>query len=425
MTSNDAAGWLRQGETLQRSTLIELFFDLAFVYGMTQLSATLAKHLTWANAYQVLVLTMAVWWTWSVTTWATDLYAQKAGLRALVIALMFGVLLLSTSVPHAFDQEGLAFAASYVVLQMSRTSVLLLATRKHPLRKRPARVLTWFAVSAFLWIPGAMAHGTARVALWTAAVVVDYGSANLGWPTPWLGRSALSEWDVVEEHMAERYRQILIIGLGDMILTMGQVYTEVPPRALHTLALATSFLTTVVMWQIYSFRAGERITTAFTPGSSRARPARKLDWDHLVMVGGVVVSAVGAKLVIAHPSGHTPWGWIAAIVGGPALFLAGRVHFGHVVFGQLSMPRVFGLAALGALLPVLRLLPPILVSAVTVAVLLAVISPDLPELWRPSQFTAPNIRMKHGHPPGATPTRTRPEPGPPSEHQPAPGDLSD
>jgi low temperature requirement protein LtrA len=421
MTADETEAWLRKGETLQRSTLIELFFDLAFVFGLTQLSNALADHLTWTNAFHVLLLTMALWWAWSVTTWATDLYAQRPGLRVLVIALMFGVLLLASAVPQAFQGRGLAFAVSYVGLQMSRTSVLLLATRRHPLRKRPARVLTWFGVSALLWLPGAFVHGTARVMLWTAAVVVDYGSANLGWPTPWLGRSALSEWDVVEEHLAERYRQILIIGLGDMILTMGLVYSSGPPRTLRTLALATSFVTTVLLWQIYAYRAGEHITTAFTPGSSRARPARKLDWDHLVMIGGIVVSAVGTKLIIAHPSGHTPWPALAVIVGGPALFLAGRIHFGHVVFGQLSMPRVYGLAALALLMPVLKLLPPILVAAATAAVMLAVISPDLPELWRPKRFMAPNIRMKHGRSRGQTQTAAEPEAGRPT----APGDLTD
>jgi low temperature requirement protein LtrA len=104
MPANEAARWLRQGEDLQRSTLIELFFDLVFVFALTQLSATLAAHLDWANAFKTLLLTMAVWWVWSVTTWATDLYAQRAGLRALVIVLMFGVLLLSSAVPEAFAE---------------------------------------------------------------------------------------------------------------------------------------------------------------------------------------------------------------------------------------------------------------------------------------------------------------------------------
>jgi low temperature requirement protein LtrA len=400
--TSEPHGWLRRGEPPQRSTLIELFFDLAFVFALTQLSVALVNDLTWAGAYRVLLLTMAVWWTWSVTTWATDLYAQRAGLRALVIALMFGVLLLASAVPHAFAARGPAFALSYVVLQLTRTSVLLATTWKHPLRKRPARVVTWFAVSGVFWIAGGFSHGTARLALWTAAVAIEYVSANLGWPTPRLGRSALSEWDLLEEHLAERYRQILIIGLGDMILTMGAVYTAGPPYTWPTLALATEFLTTVLLWQIYAYRAGEWITTAFVPGSHRARPARKLDWDHLIMVAGIVVAAVGAKLVIAHPTGHTPWSWIAVIMGGPAIFLLGRTHLGYVVFGQLSRPRLVGLAVLGALAPLMTLAPPLLVAGGTAAVLLGVVAPDLRDLWRPSNFMPPKLRLRRAMEAGGT-----------------------
>jgi low temperature requirement protein LtrA len=425
MATNETTRWLRQGEDLQRSTLIELFFDLAFVLALTQLSVSLAANLTWGNAYRTLLLTMAIWWAWSVTTWATDLYSQHAGLRVLVVALMFGVILLASGVPHAFDDRGLAFAVAYVVLQVGRTSTLLLATWRHPLRRRPTRVLFWFAVSAVFWLVGAFVHDERRVVMWTIAVAIEYGSANFGWPTPFLGRSALSEWDLLEEHLAERYRQILIIGLGDMILTMGLIYTQGPPRALRTVALAIEFVTTVVLWQIYSYRAGERITTAFAPGPNRARPARKLDWDHLVMVGGIVVTAVGTKLVIAHPMGETRWSWIAVVVGGPALYLIGRIHFGYVVFGHLSMPRVVGLGVLAAMLPLMRLLPPILVAGSVAAVLLGIISPDLPDLWRPSHFMPPNTRRKRAAAPG--PPEAKPgasESGPADSPPPTSGDAN-
>jgi low temperature requirement protein LtrA len=297
----------------------------------------------------------------------------------------------------------------------------VVVTRKHPLRRRPARILFWFAISAVVWIGGAYVHDAVRAGVWTLAIAVDYGSASLGWPTPVFGRAALSEWDVVEEHLAERYRQILIIGLGDMVLTMGEVFAAGEPRPTRTLALATTFLTTVVLWQIYAYRAGERITTAFLPSASRARPARKLDWDHLVMVGGIVVTAVGGKLIIGHPSGHTPWSWIAVIVGGPALFLLGRAHFGYVVFGEVSLPRIFGLIGLGALLPVLRLTSPLVAGAVVALVLVLVISPDLPDLWRPADFQPPHIRMQQAR------ARHRPagsEPGR-SDRPPAPGELTD
>jgi low temperature requirement protein LtrA len=368
----------REGADLKRSTLAELFFDLVFVFALTQLSQALMRHLTWGESFRVLLLALAVWWAWSVTAWVTDLYdSQRPEIKLLIIGTMFGVLVMASAVPDAFDQRGMVFAAAYVTLQTGRALVLLLALGRHPLRRRPARVLFWFGVSAVPWITGAFVHGTSRVLLWALAVAVDYAAAMLGWPTPVLGRSPTSEWTLAAEHLSERYRQILMIALGDTILTMGSAYSAGRPQVGRTAALATAFITTVLLWQIYAYRAGARISTSFTSGANRARPARELDWNHLAMVAGIVVTAVGNELVILHPFGHTRWSWIAVILGGPALFLTGRAHFGFVVFGYASRPRLIGLLVLAAMTPAMILLPPIVVALATDLVLIGVVAPDL------------------------------------------------
>jgi low temperature requirement protein LtrA len=368
----------REGADLKRSTLAELFFDLVFVFALTQLSQALMRHLTWGESFRVLLLALAVWWAWSVTAWVTDLYdSQRPEIKLLIIGTMFGVLVMASAVPDAFDQRGMVFAAAYVTLQTGRALVLLLALGRHPLRRRPARVLFWFGVSAVPWITGAFVHGTSRVLLWALAVAVDYAAAMLGWPTPVLGRSPTSEWTLAAGHLSERYRQILMIALGDTILTMGSAYSAGRPQVGRTAALATAFITTVLLWQIYAYRAGARISTSFTSGANRARPARELDWNHLAMVAGIVVTAVGNELVILHPFGHTRWSWIAVILGGPALFLTGRAHFGFVVFGYASRPRLIGLLVLAAMTPAMILLPPIVVALATDLVLIGVVAPDL------------------------------------------------
>src|SRR5262249_39677359 len=162
--------------------------------------------------------------------------------------VMFGVLLMASSVPEAFGDHGLAFAASYVVAHVVRTSSLLYAVRKHPIRRRPVRVLFWFIVSGPLWLIGAFLPETPRVALGAAALAVDYTAANLGWPVPGLGRSPISEWNLVAEHLAERYHQIVIIALGETILTMGGAYAVWHSLPDRTLAVATAFLITALLW---------------------------------------------------------------------------------------------------------------------------------------------------------------------------------
>src|SRR5215475_9294433 len=173
MTDENAELWVRRGPALQRSTLIELFFDLVFVFALSQVSDKLARSLTPIGFLQVLLLLLAVWWVWSVTTWATDLYTQRAGLNLLIIVVMFGVLLMASSLPGAFGPRGLAFAASYVLAHLVRTSTLLYAVRKHPIRRRPIRVLFWILMSSPLWIAGAYLPATPRIALWAAALVMD------------------------------------------------------------------------------------------------------------------------------------------------------------------------------------------------------------------------------------------------------------
>jgi low temperature requirement protein LtrA len=311
----------------------------------------------------------------------TDLYeSQRPGIQGLVIAVMFGVLLMASALPEAFDQRGLVFAGAYVTLQTGRTGVLLLALPGRRLRRGVARVLFWFGVASVAWLTGAFVHSTSRVLLWAAAVAVDYGAAMLRWPTPGLGRSSISEWGLAAEHLSERYRQILIIALGDTILTIGSTYSALRPQPSRTAALATAFATTVLLWRIYSYRAGARISTSFTSGAQRARPARELDWNHLVMVAGIVVTAAGNETVILHPFGHIRWAWIAIILGGPALFLTGRAHFGYVVFGYLSRPRLVGLLVLVAMTPAMILLPPVIVALAVALVLIGVVSTDLPGL---------------------------------------------
>ena len=171
MAANETTRWLRQGENLQRSTLIELFFDLAFVFALTQLSVTLAAHLTWGSAYRITAGHHGDLVDLVGDAWATDLYAQRAGLRALVVALMFGVILLASACPGGLRQARSGLRGVLCGAPDVADLVLLIATWDHPLRKRPARVLIWFAVSGVFWLMGAFVRddGTVRCGQWPSA----------------------------------------------------------------------------------------------------------------------------------------------------------------------------------------------------------------------------------------------------------------
>ncbi|MEU9826165.1 low temperature requirement protein A [Micromonospora chersina] len=375
--ATDRAGGLLRRPGDPRATYLELFFDLAFVLALAQLSYALVQHLAWSGAFQVLVLLLAVWWVWFTTAWITELFdPQRPVIQVLAIAIMTGVLVMAVALPEAFGDRGLIFAGAYVAIHLGRDLFLVVVLRGHELRRTTVRGLFWFGLSALPWLAGALAAGTARGVLWTLAVVLDYAAYVLRHPTPGIGRTPTAQLPSVAEHLAERYRQFFIIALGELILVTGLTLRGTGFAAGHTAAFLVSVVTTVLLWRIYIFRAGELLSAAIAAAPDRARLARSVSYTHLAMVAGVVFTAVGAELVVAHPLGHGQPAWTAVMLGGPALFLAGRAAFEYTVFARVSWGRPIGLLALAVLTPAMRHVPPLLSGVAAAAVLAAVAGSD-------------------------------------------------
>ncbi|MFF4877138.1 low temperature requirement protein A [Micromonospora sp. NPDC000668] len=377
MTASRAGKLLRKPGDPQRATFLELFFDLAFVYVLTQLSQVLSRDLTWRGAFHTMVLLLAVWWVWCSTATVPDRFdPQRPAIQALVIATLVGSLVMAVALPEVFGAQGFVFAGAYVAIQVGRSLGLLIALRGHELQRGAVRTLVWFGVSAVPWIAGALVHGAAREALWTLAVALDYLAGKLRYPIPGLGRSPTSELPSAAEHLAERHRQFFIIALGELILVSASTLGGEGFAPDRTTAFLVSIATTVLLWRIYIYRAGEVSAAAIAGSSDPARLGLSAFYAHLVMVAGVVVTAVGAELVIAHPTGHPQPAWIAVILGGPALFLAGRARFEYAVFARVSWDRPIGLLALAALAPVMLLVPSLVATLAATAVLAGVAISD-------------------------------------------------
>ncbi|PWU54036.1 low temperature requirement protein A [Micromonospora globispora] len=376
MTTSGAKLLRRPGEP-RRSNFLELFFDLVFVVALAQLSQGLIQDLSWSGACQTLVLLLAMWWIWTITAWTTDLYdPQQPAIQLLVTATMLGSLLMVVALPDAFGERGLVFAGVYVAMHIGRQLFLVLALRGHELQRRTIRLLFWFSVSAVPWIAGALVPGTARGVLWTLAVAVDYTGGFLRFPTPGLGRSPRLEWSVGAEHLAERYRQLFIIALGELILVTASSLTRSGFAADRTVAFVVSFVGTALFWRIYIQPAGELLPAAIAAAPDPDRLARSALAAHLIMLAGIVATAVGDELVIAHPLGHTPPAWVAILLGGPALFLAGLARFEYRVFSRVSRNRAIGLLVLAALTPAMLFSPPLLAALAAAAVLAGIAVTD-------------------------------------------------
>src|SRR5882757_9266111 len=175
-----------------RVTYAELFFDLVFVFAVTQISHTLLHHFTALGVVQTTVLFLAVWWVWVYTSWITNwLNPEKTPVRLLLFMLMLGGLVLSTSIPQAFESRGLWFATAYAAMQVGKTVFLWISTprSRHLARMNAIRITAWLSMSANFWIAGGLAEGQSRLVLWSLALTVEYISPAVRFWIPKYGAS--------------------------------------------------------------------------------------------------------------------------------------------------------------------------------------------------------------------------------------------
>jgi low temperature requirement protein LtrA len=380
---------LRRGEAAPQATFLELFFDLAFIFALFQVSNTLIHNLTWVAAGRDLLLFVSVWQVWFMTTWITNRLDQGWWpVQVLVILTMTGGLILAAALPGAYGHNGLIYAVARVTLRVGRSTFLALVLRGHETQRLGVGELVWSALSAPMWIAGGLTHGTVRAMLWTLAVAVDYLGLSISFRIP--GRRRFREAPVAGEHLAERYRQIFIVALGELIIASSLALSGQGFDRARTAAFLSTVATTVLMWRIYIHRSGQLLSAAFTTRPVSAAMARWAGHAHLTMVAGLVITAVADQLVIAHPSARTPLTWAVVILGGPALYLIARAGTEYLVFARVSVNRIVGMLVLAALVPVALHAEALATDSATTAVLAGVAITDARRApRRPAERPAP------------------------------------
>jgi low temperature requirement protein LtrA len=345
----------RQPGTHGKVTNIELFFDLVFVYAVTQLAHTLLGDLSVLGAIHVLLLFLAVWWVWIFTGWITNwLDPERLAVRLLVLALMFAGLLLSTALPEAFDGRAKVFALAYVFMQVGRSLFMVWALRRAPQAARFNfyRITTWLVVTGVLWMIGAFVAAEARLIWWAVALGIEYCGPAMFFYVPGLGRSSTREWDVEGGHMAERCSLFVIIALGESVVDIGSSFAESARSPDLWFAFATAFIGCVAMWWIYFDMAVERGSRSIRQSADPGRTARiAYTYLHLVIVAGIIVSAVGDELSLRHPHALAQAPQIAMLLGGPAIYLLGNALFKQTA-NQTNLPlsHLVGLGVLAILM---------------------------------------------------------------------------
>ncbi|MGY2905331.1 low temperature requirement protein A [Bradyrhizobium sp. URHC0002] len=359
-----------------RVTYAELFFDLVFVFAVTQISHTLLAHFTPPGALQVTLLFLAVWWVWVYTSWITNwLNPEKTPVRLLLFALTLGGLVLSTSIPAAFDGRGLWFATAYAAMQVGKTVFLWISTppSRSLARMNAIRITTWLSVSAIFWIAGGLAEGQSRLVLWAIALAIEYISPAVRFWIPRYGASAVADWVVEGGHMAERCAGFIIIALGESIVVTGATFAELTWTTENVLAFVSAFVGCLAMWWIYFHKGAEAGSEQISKSSEPGRLARlAYTYLHMPIVAGIIVSAVADELVLKHPGGHSDLKTVISAIGGPLLFLFGTILFKHSFRGFLQLSHGAGIAALGVLAWFASELSPLMLSILTTAIMIVV-----------------------------------------------------
>jgi low temperature requirement protein LtrA len=364
----------------QRTTALELFYDLVFVFAVTQVSHLLLDDVSWRGAARATLALLVVWWAWNYTTWVTnELDPDSIVVRLVLIGLMLASLLLAIAIPHAFGGRALLFAGSYVAIQVGRHLFLTFGSAEAGTieRRRAGRILTWFVAAGALWLAGGAAGGGARTWLWLAALALDYSAPLVVYWVPGLPRIDSSAWQVETSHFAERFQLFVIIALGESIVATGATTAQLELTAARAAAFAAAFLSTAAFWWLYFnyvARIAQRRLELAERRTDMARDA--YTYLHVVMVAGVIASAVGDERAIARPTAVLPGAEIVAVCAGPAIYLLGLALFRLRLAGSVAPKRLAGALGCAAAGAIGLVLPALALAAVLLGVVVAVIASE-------------------------------------------------
>jgi low temperature requirement protein LtrA len=354
----------------QDVTPLELFFDLVFVFAITQVTGFVSADPTWTRLIEGLAILAVLWWAWVSYAWLGNTAASDEGaVRVVLLSAMAATLICSLAVPHAFGRDGLVFGVAYLMVRVLHLAAYTVVSRGDPqLRGVVARLATTMLPAAGLLVVAGALDGTAQALCWIGALAVDYGG---------LVARGVEGWRVVAGHFAERHGLIIIIALGESIVAVGvgaeglDLDAGIIAGALLGVAVAGA------LWWAYfdvvAIVAERRLRRA--PPDEQVRIARdSYTYLHLPMVAGIVLSAVGVKKTLAGVGDELHDVPAVALCGGVALYFVALSALKRRNIGSFNVPRLVAAAALVALVPVATAVPALLALALVAVVACALIA---------------------------------------------------
>jgi low temperature requirement protein LtrA len=353
-----------RAEGEERVSPLELFFDLVFVFAITQVTGLVSRNPTWTGVAQGIVILALLWWAWAAYAWLTGTVDPEDGvIRLAIFGAMGTMLIASLAVPHAFGDDAVLFVAAYVAVRLAHIVLYLLVGRgDRELLGAIARLGYGAAPAAVLLFVGALVGGDAQIAIWALAIVVDALGAVI---------SGARGWHLAAGHFAERHGLVVLIALGESVVALGAGTLGIKLDAGIVVAALLGLAVACAMWWAYfdvvAIAAERRLRRA--EGSEALAIARdSYSYLHLPMVAGIIFFSVGVKKTLAHVGDPLHTVPAVALCGGVALYLLAHVAFRLRNMGTWSVRRVVCAGILIALIPLAVSLPALVTLALVAAI---------------------------------------------------------
>jgi low temperature requirement protein LtrA len=366
-------------------TPLELFFDLVFVFAMTQVTSGLADDPTWGGVLRGMLVLAALWWAWGAYAWLTSaMDVDEGGVRLTMLASIGAMLIVALAVPGAFGDDAVLFGVAYLLVRLLHLVLSAIVARDDPdrlvalLRFAPTALF-----GALLLVLAGFLDGDERIAVWIVALAIDYlGPAVIG-----VGRG----WRVAPEHFAERHALIILIALGESIIAIGvgagfELVAGVIVGAMLGIVVVSA------LWWLYfdvaAIIARRRLMLA--AGLELHRLAlHSYSYLHLPMVAGIVLFALGLKTTLGHVGETLDTVPAVALCGGTALYLLAHIAFLFRMTGYVFRRRTIGALVLLALIPAALAIPALAALALVSAVCSLVVA------YEGIRYRTDRLRLRH------------------------------
>lgn len=337
-----------RGESDEVSSL-ELFFDLVFVFAISQFSQLLLADRSAFGAARALVLFVAVYNVWLATTWSACLHdTRQRAMQVLLLFVMVAGLFMNATIGGAFEKTPLLFVALYLTTNVVREIWLVARTDSARMRDHYKRMTIWHLIGGVFWIAGAFAPSPYRLALWAAGASLDLTGNILAHPLPgW--RMSTGRLEAPFGRLLERARLFFLIALGETLLTTGTAIAAHADEPLSLLAGLTAAGVSIALWWAYFDTRDGHVAAALEAADN---PTQTAIWTYnglFVVVAALICIAVANEIVIAHPLGHADLPTILMMYGGPILYLATHAWHSWRAVGKVLRSRLIAVGALVAL----------------------------------------------------------------------------